>query len=272
MTDLPPLLDRLDELSPVLDGPRLGLMVDFDGTLAPIAPTPDEAAISPAALDALRRIVGPIALVCVISGRALDDLAPKVDLPGATLVGSHGVEYLDACGLRVEPGAAEYRETIAGVMAHLRSRVDDPDIVWQGKSLSASVHYRLTRDPDAVAARLDAALADAPRIDRLDSFWGKMVLELVAPLGLDKGHAARKLARERELDSVLFLGDDTTDAAGMAAVRELREAGTVRGAAIAVLHDDTPESVLLAADYALPGVPGVERFLAWLADRVGDAG
>ena len=272
MRDLPPILDRLDELSPVIDVPRLGLMVDFDGTLAPIAPTPDQAAISPAALDALRRIVRAIEMVCVVSGRALDDLAPKVDLPGATLVGSHGVEYLDDGGLRVEPGAAGYRETIAGVMAHLRSRVDDPGIVWQGKSLSASVHYRLARDPDGVAARLEAALADAPGIDRLESFRGKMVLELVAPLGLDKGHAVRKLAREQELDSVLFLGDDTTDAAGMAAVRELREAGAIRGAAIAVLHDDTPESVLLAADCTLPGVPGVERFLAWLADRVGGSG
>ena len=272
MRDLPPMLDRLDELSPVLDVARLGLMVDFDGTLSPIAPTPDEAAISPAALDALRRIVPAVEVVCVVSGRALDDLAPRIDLPGATFVESHGVEYLDDSGLRVEPGAAEYREALSAAMEHLSSRVDDPAIVWQAKSLSASVHFRLTSDPESVAARLDAALAEAPGADRLESFWGKMVLELVAPLGLDKGHAVRKLVRERGLDSALFLGDDTTDAAGMAAVRELRRAGAVRGAAIAVLHDDTPETVLLAADYTLPGVEGVERFLTWLADRLGNAG
>lgn len=271
MKDLPSALDRFDELSPTLDVPRLGLMVDFDGTLAPIAPTPDDALMSPTALDALRRIVGAIAMVCVVSGRALDDLTPRVDLPGAAFVGSHGVEYLDDSGLRVEPGAAGYRETIAGVMEHLRSRVDDPAIVWQAKSLSASVHFRLTSDPVAVARHLGNALAEAPGADRLESFWGKMVLELVAPLGLDKGHAVRKLVRERELDSVLFIGDDTTDAAGMTAVRELRRADAVRGAAIAVVHDDTPQAVLLAADYTLPGVPGVERFLTWLADRLGEA-
>ena len=267
----PLLLDRLDELDHVLDVPRLGLMVDFDGTLAPIAPTPDEAAISPVALDALRRIVPVVELVCVISGRAVADLAPRVDLPGAALVGAHGVEFLDGRGLRVEPGAAEYAETIAGVLAHLRSRVDDPAVVWQAKTLAASVHYRLARDPEDSARRLEDALADAPGAGRLESFRGKMVLELVAPLGLDKGHAVRKLARERELDSVLFMGDDTTDAAGMEAVRELRRAGAVLGASIAVLHHDTPDAVLAAADYALPGVPGVERFLAWLAGRVGDA-
>ena len=272
MTDLPSALDRLDDLACVVDVPRLGLMVDFDGTLAPIAPTPDEAVISPAALDALQRIVTAVEMVCVVSGRALDDLTAKVDLPGATFVGNHGVEFYDDRGLRVEPGAAEYRETIAGVLEHIRSRVDDPAIAWQRKSLGASIHFRLTRDPDSVARRLESAMADAPDADRLDSFWGKMVLELVAPLGLDKGHAVRKLVRERRLNSVLFIGDDTTDAAGMAAVRELRQAGGLRGAAIAVLHDDTPEAVLLAADYTLPGVTGVERLLAWLADRVEDAG
>ena len=39
MTDLPAALDHLDELAPLVDVPRLGLMVDFDGTLAPITPT-----------------------------------------------------------------------------------------------------------------------------------------------------------------------------------------------------------------------------------------
>ena len=272
MKDLPAALHRLDELAHVVDVPRLGLMVDFDGTLAPIAPTPDQAVISPAALDALQRIVPAIDLVCVVSGRALADLATRVDLPGATFVGNHGVEFYDDRGLRVEPGADAYRETVDGVLEHLRSRVDDPAIAWQRKSLGASVHYRLTHNPESVARRLEAALSEAPGVDRLESFWGKMVLEIVAPLGLDKGHAVRKLARERSLDSVLFLGDDTTDAAGMAAVRELRQAGILRGAAIAVLHDDTPEVVLRAADYALPGIAGVERLLAWLADRVEDAG
>ena len=272
MTDLPAALDHLGELAPLVDVPRLGLMVDFDGTLAPIAPTPDEAAISPAALDALRRIAAAIEMVGVVSGRALADLTARVDLPGATFVGSHGVEFLDGHSLRVEPGAADYRETISGVLEYLSSRVDDPAIVWQSKPLAASVHFRLTHDPEDVARRLEAALADAPDADRLESFWGKMVLELVAPLGLDKGHAVRKLVRERRLSSVLFIGDDTTDAAGMRAVRELRQAGRLRGAAVAVLHDDTPEAVLLAADYALPGIPGVELFLAWLADRVEGAG
>ena len=272
MTDLPAAIDHLAELAPVVDVPRLGLMVDFDGTLAPIAPTPDEAVISPAALDALGRIALAIEMACVISGRALADLTARVDLPGATFVGSHGVEFLDGHSLRVEPGAADYRETISGVLEYLRSRVDDPAIIWQSKPLAASVHFRRARDPQDVARRLEAALADAPDADRLESFWGKMVLELVAPLGLDKGHAVRKLVRERRLSSVMFIGDDTTDAAGMRAVRELRQAGILRGAAVAVLHDDTPEAVLLAADYALPGVPGVERFLTWLADRVEGAG
>ena len=103
VTDPPSALDRLDDLAHVVDVPRLGLMVDFDGTLAPIAPTPDEAVISPAALDALQRIVPAIEMVCVVSGRALADLTAKVDLPGATFVGNHGVEFFDGSDLRSSP-------------------------------------------------------------------------------------------------------------------------------------------------------------------------
>ncbi len=266
MSDIRGLLDHPGELSAIVQADRLGLMVDFDGTISAIAPTPDEAAISPIARDALTRMTREIEMVCVISGRQLADLSSRVDLPGATFVGNHGAEYLDGRRMRVEPGVADYRETVATVLAHLRSQVDDPLIAWQDKSLAASIHYRLVDDPRDVERRLASAFADAPDADRLESFWGKMVLELVSPLGLDKGHAVRKLVKERHLEAVLFLGDDTTDATGMAAVRELREAGKARGAAIAVLHDDTPAAVLAAADYTLAGIAGVERFLTWLAD------
>jgi trehalose 6-phosphate phosphatase len=269
--ELPGLLDHLEDIGPVVRAGRAGLMVDFDGTVSPIASTPDAAVISPVALEALGRITGAVEMVCVISGRQLSDLMEKVDLPGGTFVGNHGAEYLDGDGLRVEPGIASYRGAVARVLAHLKSRVDDPLIAWQNKSLAASIHYRRTHDPEDVARRLDAALGDAPGADRVESFWGKMVLELVAPLGLDKGHAVRKLSTERALDAVLFLGDDTTDATGMTAVRELREAGKLQGAAVAVLHDDTPDAVLRAADYTLPGIHGVERFLGWLANEVGQS-
>jgi trehalose-phosphatase len=163
---------------------------------------------------------------------------------------------------------ADYRDAIVRVLERLRAEVTDPGIVWQDKLLAASVHYRRSSDPVEVRNRLGDALEAAPGSDELESFWGKMVLELVAPLGLDKGHAVRKLVEERRLDAVLFLGDDTTDVKGLSAVRELRESGRLRGAAIAVLHDDTPDALLRTADYTLPGVGGVERFLEWLVGRV----
>ena len=247
---------------------RLGLMVDFDGTIAPIAPTPDEAAVSPQALDSLRTLVEGIEMVSVVSGRDARDLEAKVRLDGATYVGNHGAEYIDGGELHVEPGVAEYRDRVDGVLRYLRSEVSVPGIVWQDKNLGASVHYRLTDDPERVRELLDAALRRAPGSEELDTFWGKMVLELVAPLGLDKGHAVRKLVAERRLDGAIFLGDDTTDATALRALGELREDGVLQGAAIAVLHDDSPEELVRVADYTLAGVEGVESFFEWLARTV----
>ena len=155
MTDLPAALDHLDELAPLVDAPRLGLMVDFDGTLAPIAPTPDEAVISPAALDALQRIVPAIEMVCVISGRALANLTAKVDLPGATFVGNDGAEYLDSPRSQ---GGARGRRLSRDRRGRARApQVADrrPGISYGRASRSAlPVHFRRSRatrrtQPDA---------------------------------------------------------------------------------------------------------------------------
>ena len=64
---------------------------------------------------------------------------------------------------------------------------------------------------------------------------------------------------------MLVIGDDLTDAEAFRVVREMRDAGEARGAAVAVAGSDAPADVLAAADYALDGPPGVQRFLTWLA-------
>src|SRR5689334_8637279 len=57
------------------------LYLDFDGTLAPLAPEPSEARMDEPARRALSRILGTKRMVvCVISGRALGDLQQRVGL------------------------------------------------------------------------------------------------------------------------------------------------------------------------------------------------
>ena len=92
-------------------------------------------------------------------------------------------------------------------------------------------------------------MGSAPGAVGVRAFFGKLVLEIVPPSGVDKGHAVRRLARENRLDGAFVLGDDTTD---------------VQGPSVAVHHEDSPPELARSADYVLNGVPEVEGFLEWL--------
>lgn len=256
----------------MLSAGSLGLMVDFDGTISEIAPTPDQAVASPRAAEALRSLVRKVELVGVVSGRAAHNVRDKLGVDGVLYVGNHGAEYLDAEGLTVAPGAAEYREKIGLVFDDLRARVDIAGLVWANKDYSASVHYRLAEDADQARALLQAALESVPGGDELEVFWGKMVLEIRAPIGVNKGYAVHKLARERELDAAIFLGDDTTDLDALHAIGELQSQGALRGVRVAVVHQDSPEELTRSADYGLKGVAEVGAFLEWLDSALGERG
>ena len=268
-TQPPNLLDHLDQALRVARLPRMGLGLDFDGTIAEIAPTPDAAEVSPGCARALESLSRKLALVAVVSGRSATELRDKVDVSGLLYVGNHGAEYLDRGGLSVAPGAEAYREAIEAVLDFLKADADGPGIIWEDKRLGASVHYRLSPNPDETRRRLASALASAPRVAELETFWGKMLLELRAPVGLNKGFAVRKLAEDSKLGGVIFLGDDVTDVDALRAVRELRSERGLQGLRVAVFHDDIPSELLEVADYALNGVPGVEAFLTWLDSVTG---
>ena len=247
---------------------RIGLITDFDGTLAPIAPTPDQAAPSSGILQALDRLARTIALVAVVSGRAVAELRDKVGLDGVTYVGNHGVEFLEAGNLTVEEGLSGYPEVISGLLNRLSSHVSLPGLIWDDKRYSAAVHYRLAEDPAVARAVLEQALASDPEAASLDVFWGKMVLEIRAPGGADKGSAVRKLVEKQRLDGAIVLGDDVTDVDALNALGELRKDRRITGVGVGVAQDDSPAELLASADYVVNGVSKSEDFLKWLAAAV----
>ena len=249
--------------------PRVGLVADFDGTISEIAPTPDQASIFPGCAEALERLSVKLTLVSVVSGRSVADLREKVGLNRVVYVGNHGAEYLSDGELWVAPGATEYRGKIRAAFEHLRDAADGPGLIWQDKELSASVHYRMAPDRSKARGVLTAALKSTPGFEELEVFWGKLVLELRARIGLNKGYAIRKLAQDHELDGIICLGDDSTDVDALRALRELAKQGGVRGLGLAVTYEDSPEELLEVADYGLKGVPEVEAFLRWLDDSIG---
>ena len=118
---LRPLLKHRVDVLPIVGRTRLAVIVDFDGTVAEIAPTPDEAVISPICAEALSILADKLTLVAVVSGRSAVDVRRKVGLDEVVYVGNHGAEYLEDGRTSVVDGVEDHRAMIGAVFEHLRT-------------------------------------------------------------------------------------------------------------------------------------------------------
>jgi trehalose 6-phosphate phosphatase len=175
-----------------------GLFLDFDGVLAPIVARPDDAAIPPETRAELRRLAGRYRLVCVVSGRAGDDVRARVGLDGIVYVGSHGLE--------LDPEADAWRRRIHAFAA----AAPWPAAQIEDKGLSVSFHHRNREDESAAVQELEGIAARA-RDEGFVARFGRKVLEVLPPLDSNKGTAVRKLLESTGLTRALVAGDDTTD-------------------------------------------------------------
>jgi trehalose 6-phosphate phosphatase len=210
------------ELIERLTAARLGLVLDYDGTLTPIVERPADARLSPAMQEALRALIATEGTdVAVVSGRGMDDLRERVPVPGVWLVGGHGAELRRPDGtteLLVDtPGA---REAIRSFVTQVRAGVG-PDVLVEDKGLCAAVHVRGLPQPEAdrVTSLADGIADELARSAPVHRAAGKAVVELVGE-GIDKGAAAQELLRRWRPERCAAIGDDLTDEAMFRALRD----------------------------------------------------
>jgi trehalose 6-phosphate phosphatase len=175
---------------------------DFDGTLAPIARQPEEAAL-PASTRHLLLEVARRYPCAVISGRPLSDIQRKVaGIPLLAVAGSHGAE-------RGGPAAAGDRgrgeEWFAALTAALSGRAG---IVLERKPAGVAVHYRGAPDGPLARALVRAALEHLPGGRLLE---GKKVMEIVPAEAPTKGDALLGIRAAGAFEAMLYVGDDVTD-------------------------------------------------------------
>jgi trehalose 6-phosphate phosphatase len=215
------LLARLAE-----EPTRSALLLDVDGTLAPIVPRPEDARVPPETQGELRRLNDRYALVACVSGRSGADAQKVVGVPQLVYVGNHGLE--------LEPEADSWAERLH---AFLRG-IEWPGLV-EDKRLSASLHYRSTPEARASAD----AIAAAARSAGFKARFGRKVLEILPPIPANKGTAVRRLLAQGELERALYAGDDTTDLDAFAALDSL-----ALGVRVAVASPEAPAALADAAD------------------------
>jgi trehalose-phosphatase len=219
---------------------RTAILLDVDGTLAPITERPEEARVPEETRHELARLASRYALVACVSGRAGPEAERLVGVPGVAVVGEHGLE--------LAPEAAEWADRIAA----FASGVDWPA---ERKPLSVSFHFRRA-DDEAVARAYLSRVEAAAREEGLVPRWGRMVLEVRPPVEAHKGTAVAELVRRADVSRGLYAGDDTTDLDAFAGLEGLEVA--VR---VAVDSPEAPLPLLAAADVVVDGTDGVLALL-----------
>jgi trehalose 6-phosphate phosphatase len=197
------LAQRLDECA---------ILLDIDGTLLDLAPTPREVWVPPDLATTLNRLLektsGALALV---SGRSLNDIdlifAPQL-FPA---VGGHGAEMRlttegEAVATRAPAMDKELKRRLAAI-AKL-----SPGILLEDKGYSLALHYRLAPHSEkAIYEAVSVIRADLPEA-AIEVMPGKCVCE-IKHSGFSKASGVIELMRHQPFKGrrPIFVGDDITD-------------------------------------------------------------
>jgi len=197
-------------LVPHLD--ETAILLDIDGTLLDLMPTPREVWVPPGLSETLNRLAertsGALAMV---SGRSLNDIdlifAPDV----FRAVAGHGAEMRlsldnEADDVHAPPMDKELKRRLAAI-AKL-----SPGILLEDKGYSLALHYRLAPQAERAiyeaVSLIRAELPDAP----IEVLPGKCVCE-IKHAGFTKASGVRELMTRAPFKGrkPLFIGDDVTD-------------------------------------------------------------
>jgi len=240
---------------PPLTAPGWALFLDLDGTLADIAPRPEDVRAEPRRTFVLRRLVEAFdRRVALVSGRTLAEVAAITENAVPAIAGVHGLQRRDARGAETcvppDPDLIQAREVFEGLAAAERGlRVED-------KGLSVALHYR------ACPVACEAVREAARRLEASTELVlqeGDMVAEM-RTAGDDKGAAVMRFLTEWPFQGArpIFVGDDLTDEDGFLAAEAAGGFGVLVGAStrrtVARYRLADPAAVLDWLDAAIGGV------------------
>jgi trehalose 6-phosphate phosphatase len=266
-----PAATLVETLEPLRsDPPHAAVLLDIDGTLAPIVRHADDAQVPEATRSLLIEIAKRYRIVACISGRRANTARQIVAIGTIAYIGNHGGELLlpGAARPALDPKLAAWAPRVRAFAnaaytperQRLRIRSEDKDTI-------AAFHWRGAPDERAAAAAA-RDIADEATQRGLAVHWGRKVLEVRPPVELHKGLGIAALLRGQPIRTAVYVGDDTTDLDAFRGLRALVRAGELADAVcVAVGSEETPSELTSEADLSIDGATGVRGLLEALLQR-----
>jgi trehalose 6-phosphate phosphatase len=257
-----------EALAPLRANPqRAAILLDIDGTLAPIVNHAEDAHVPETTRQLLMRVARAYGIVACVSGRRASEARAMVSIGSISYLGSHGAELLRAGWTEavLDPGIEDWarrihefgREVDTTDLRRRRVRLED-------KGAIIAFHWRGAPDEEAARAAIDAIATRAQEAG-LRTHWGRKVLEVRPPVRIDKGAGILSFLEGADVDVALYVGDDTTDLDAFNALHQLAEEGRLSKAiCVGVRSEDGPAEITNAADVVVDGTEGVQKLLAML--------
>jgi trehalose 6-phosphate phosphatase len=213
----PKLVPVASELARRLDD--CAILLDIDGTLLDLAPTPREVWAPPGLVKTLNRLLEKtLGALALVSGRSLNDIDLIFAPEQYPAVGGHGAEMRlsvdsEAVATHAPPMDKELKRRLAAI-AKL-----SPGILLEDKGYSLALHYRLAPHAErAIYEAVSLIRADLPNAP-IEVLPGKCVCE-IKHSGFTKATGVRELMTHEPFRGrrPIFIGDDVTDEAVFAIV------------------------------------------------------
>jgi len=241
-----------EALAPLRADPAsAAILLDIDGTLAPIVQHAGDANVPEGTRHLLIAVARRYGLVACVSGRRAKEARAMVSIGTISYIGSHGAELLRAGWTEpvLDPVLEDWarriqdfgREADTTDLRRRRVRVED-------KGAIVAFHWR-----------------GAPEAAGLRTHWGRKVLEVRPPVRIDKGAGVIAFLEGAQLSAALYVGDDTTDVDAFRALDHLAQQGRIAHVIrVGVLSDEGPSEIAAEADVTVEGTEGVRELLAML--------
>jgi trehalose 6-phosphate phosphatase len=259
-----------EALAPVRGHPeRAALLLDIDGTLAPIVGQPSDARVPENVRQLLTQLSRQYGVVACVSGRRASEARALVSIGTISYLGAHGAELLRAGWTEpiLDPRLEDWvqrinefgRQADTQDLRRLRVRLED-------KGAILAFHWRGAPDEEAARAAIDAVAARASALG-LRTHWGRKVLEVRPPVQFDKGSGVTAFLAGTDAEAVMYAGDDRTDLDAFRAIVRLAEEGHIATAIrVGVRSEEGPEEIIDEADIVVEGPAGVRDLLRLLVD------